>query len=608
MIFFKKENAGFLIGDILLISLSIWFAFLLRFEGQIPEEHIIHLKGMLPLSLVSCIPIFYILGLYSLSWFYVSVRELIKLFEAVFLSFAFSAIFLFLLRDHYLFSGFPRSTFLISFLLVFLFAGGLRFTRRALQTFYSKKGKKEKTLIVGAGNAGEQILRSILNSDSPYSVLGFIDDDEGKKGLIIHGFKVLGGINDIPNIVKEKKIEGMIVAIPSSESEKTKRAVEKGREAGLKKIRVVPSVSEIINGKISVKSLKPLQVENLLGREPVILDYNSIERFVSGKSILVTGGAGSIGSELCLQIAKFNPNKLIVLDNNETGIFEIGNNLKRNFPEMDIHAEVGDVCDKRKIDFILEKFKPKVIFHAAAYKHVPLMEDSPEEAVKNNIFGMLNLAELAQKHEVDKFIFISTDKAVNPSSIMGSSKRIGEKICRFLNDRGKTEFISVRFGNVLDSRGSVIPIFREQIKRGGPVEVTHPEMKRYFMTISEACLLVMEAGAMGEGGEVFVLDMGEPVKILDLAEGMIKLYGLEPDKDIPIVFSGIRPGEKLFEEILSAEEGTIPTKSKKIFKANLSETDSEDFKKALEDFRKALNDLNREEIVEIFKRVIPNHY
>ncbi len=604
MISFNRKNILFLLGDILLISLSVWFAFLLRFEGKIPQEHIINLWGMIALSLVCCVPVFYYFHLYSLSWIYISLRDVLILLKSVFLSFLVSGAGLFVFRDLTVFSGFPRSTFIISFILIFLLAGSSRFLGRIFQISYSKKGKKEKTLIVGAGDAGEQILRSILNSDSPYSIVGFIDDREEEKDLTFHGVRVLGKIEDIPRIIKEKEIEGIIIALPSFESKKIRESARKGRESGVKKIKIIPPVSEIMSGEVSFKNLKPIEVEDLLGRDPVVLNYEYIEKFISGKTVFVAGGAGSIGSVLSLQVAKFNPKKLIILDNNETGVFETREKIKSEFPEVDLTAEVGDICDKRKVDFLLENFKPDIIFHAAAYKHVPLMEEVPEEAAKDNVFGTLNLAELAQKHNVKKFVFISTDKAVKPNSVMGSSKRVGEKICRFLNDRGSTKFISVRFGNVLDSRGSVVPIFREQIKKGGPVTVTHPEMKRYFMTISEASLLVMEAGAIGEGGEVFVLDMGKPVKILDLAREMIKLHGLEPDKDIPIVFSGMRPGEKIFEEILNAEEGVVSTESKKIFKAILSGKDLEETKESLEELKKSLDNLDRKEIVNIFKRMV----
>jgi len=470
------------------------------------------------------------------------------------------------------------------------------------------KRQKERTLIVGAGDAGEQILRSILSSrTNQFQPIGFVDDSPIKQGVLIHGLKVFGKIENIPEIAKEKKIEGIIIALPSAGSSAIKRAVEKGREAGLKKIKIVPPPAEIIDGRVSIRDLKEIQIEDLLGREPVSLDWKTIEKFIQNKKVLVTGAAGSIGSELCRQIAKFEPSSLLALDQDETGIFNLSNEQKRKFPELNFSSLIADIQDKIRIEQIFNKFRPDIIFHAAAYKHVPLMEENPEEAIKNNIFGTLTVARAAIKYGVEKFVLISTDKAVNPSSVMGATKRVGEMLCQTLNQKNGTKFISVRFGNVLDSRGSVIPIFKEQIKRGGPVEVTHPEMKRYFMSVSEAVLLVMEAGAIGQGGEVFVLDMGEMIKIKDLAKELIRLEGLEPDKDIPIVYTEPRPGEKFFEEILTAEEGTVATQYKKIFRAKLAEVDEEKLNNALEKLKKAVNNADKKKIIEILKDIVPSY-
>ena len=599
----KNRSIVFLIGDALLIPLSVWFSFLLRFEGQIPKEHIVNLEGMIFLCLLFCIPFFYFFRLYSFSWSYFSTSELTGLLKAIVFSFSFIGAALFLFRDSQIFLGFPRSTLFISFILVSFLSGGMRISKRLLLQLFKRKQGKEYILIVGAGDAGEQALRSILSSnDSLYHPIGFVDDSSQKQGITIHGYKVLGKIESIPKIVKEKNVESLIVA----ESEFISKAVKAGREAGLKKIKIIPPMSEIIGG-ISIENLKDLNIEDLLGRMPVLLDLSLIESFIFGKKVLITGAAGSIGSELCYQISKFKPSSLLVLDQDETGIFNLENKLKRDFPDVKIQSQISDIQDKKKMDFIFKEFSPQIIFHAAAYKHVPLMEEHPEEAVKNNILGTKVLADLSIKYNVQKLIFISTDKAVNPSSVMGASKRVGEMICRASNNKNQCKFISVRFGNVLDSRGSVIPLFREQIRKGGPVEVTDPKMKRYFMTNSEACLLVLEAGAIGEGGEIFVLDMGEPVKILDLAKEMIRLYGFEPDKNIPIVYTGIRPGEKLFEEILTAEEGTEATKSKKIFKAKLSEKNLDKLNEALNTLEQAAQDQDKIEILNILKKIIPNY-
>lgn len=600
----------FLFLDTILISFSVFLAFLLRFEGDIPSQHFLNIKGMMIISLAYCLPIFYSFKLYSFSWMYISTEELFFLVKATTLSFAFLIASIFILRDSPFFIGFPRSTLFISYVLIISFIGGLRISKRIYLKAFKKglKLEKEITLIVGAGDAGEQILRSILNSNnSPYFPVGFIDDSAGKKGMMIHGLKVIGGISDIPRIVKDKKIEGLIIALPSAGSQAIKNAVETGRIAGLKKIKIIPSFDEVIDGQVSLQSLRSVEVEDLLGREPVVLDQKSISNFVQGKVILITGAAGSIGSELCRQVAKFSPLQLLILDQDETGIFNVSKFLLDKFSKLNLVSLVCDIQDKEKINHIFNQYRPNIVFQAAAYKHVPLMEDQPEEAIKNNIFGTKVIAQASLDNSAEKFIFISTDKAVNPVSVMGATKRIGEMICQDLNQKGLTKFVSVRFGNVLDSRGSVIPTFREQIKRGGPVTITHPEMERFFMTTPEACLLVMQAGAMGRDGEIFVLDMGDPIKIIDLAKELIRLSGLEPDKDIPIVFTNPRPGEKFFEEILTAEEGTVATQNKKIFMAKLKDVDHDKLNSGLEKFKIAANSQNRNMIEQILKDIIPSY-
>ena len=609
----------FIIGDILLISLSVWLAFLLRFDGKVPNEQISSLQGLIILALVFTLPVFYFFKLYSFSWIYVSTLELISLFKATILSFLFSGAGVLIFRDFTQFSGFPRSTLFISYFLILLLCGGVRFSKRIYLQVFQKGIKKEKarTLIIGAGDAGEQILRGILGSRySPYLPVGFIDDEPVKQGIIIHGLKILGKIEDISRVVESQGVEQMIIALPSAGSKIIRQAVEQGRKAGLKKIKIIPPITELINGEISLGNIRDVGVEDLLGREPVLLDARAIENFIQDKIVLITGAAGSIGSELSRQVAKFKPSQLLLLDQDETGIFNILEELGNKFPRLKLISEICDIQDKEKIEQIFNKFKPNIIFHAAAYKHVPLMEKHPDEAVKNNIFGTKIVADASLKYNAEKFIFVSTDKSVNPSSVMGATKRAGEMVCQVLNQTRQsfflkknlsrqTKFISVRFGNVLDSRGSVIPIFREQIKKGGPVEVTHPDMKRYFMLTSEACLLVMQSGAMGRGGEVFVLDMGKPIRILDLAKEMIRLSGFQADKDIPIVFTKPRPGEKLFEELLNAEEGTIATENQKIFMAKLSKIDKRKLEINLKKLQNAVKEINREEIINVLKELIP---
>ncbi len=610
----KTRLLFFLTADIFFIIFSVFLAFFLRFDGEIPIQYFGGiLPGMIFLALIFCLPIFYFSGLYSFSWSYVSASEMISLVKAITLSFLFLAASLFILKNQPVFNGFPRSTLVISYFLVFIFCGGIRFIKRVyLELFAGKKrgSEKKKTLIVGAGDAGEQILRSILASkDSPYLPVGIIDDNPIKQGIAIHGVKVLGKIDDIPNIVstEKKKIEQMVVALPSAGSKTIRKTVELGRKAGLENIKVVPSMAEIINEEVSIRDLREIQLEDLLERESVSLDTKAIKNFILNKKVLITGAAGSIGSELSRQIVKFRPSSLLLLDQDETGIFNISKELLTKFFQFKIKSLIADIRDKKKIERLFNKFRPDIVFHAAAYKHVPIMEENPDEAVKDNVLGTKIIAEASLEFGAEKFIFISTDKAINPTSVMGATKRVGEMICQSLSQKGATKFISVRFGNVLDSRGSVIPTFKKQIKKGGPVEVTHPDMKRYFMTIPEACLLVMQAGAMGQGGEVFVLDMGKPIKILDLAKEMIKFSGFEPDKDIPIVFTKPRLGEKFFEEILTAEEGTISTKSQKIFRAKLSVVDENKLKDNLERLKETVEEADSKKIKDILKEFIPSY-
>jgi len=599
----------FLFLDAIFIAVSVFLAFAVRFELDIPSQYYTNIWGIIILALVVTLPIIYLSKLYHFTWIYVSTEELVSLIRAMALSFLMIAAVFFVLKEHPVFSGFPRSTLFISYFFIFIFTGLARFSKRIYLQINTKRGK-ERTLIVGAGRAGEQILRNIFNSVTKiYNPIGFVDDDPTKKGILIHGLRVFGRIEDIANVAKKEKIEGIIIALPSAGAEVIKLAVEEGRKAGIKKIKIVPAMEDVISGKnrIGMDILKDLEMDDLLNREPIVLDRGLIENFLKGKKILITGAAGSIGSELCRQVAKFNPFLLLVLDQDETGIFNISGDLNEEFPNIKIVSLVADIQDKDKLDKIFSQYNPNIVFHAAAYKHVPLMEEYPEEAVKNNIFGTLNLASVSLSNKADKFVFISTDKAVNPTSVMGATKRTGEMICQVFNQKNSTKFISVRFGNVLGSRGSVIPIFREQIKRGGPVKITNSEMERYFMITSEACLLVMQSGAMGHGGEVFVLDMGDPVKIMDLAKDLIRMAGLEPDKDIPIVFIGSRPGEKLFEELLTAEEGTVSTVNKKIFMAKLSNVDEYKLNEALEKLRETARMNNKEEIVNFLKTIIPTY-
>lgn len=611
---FKKTTVTrvlfFVACDIAVIIFSVWLAFLVRFDGHIPPQYFIFLPRLMLMAVVFVVPVFYVRKLYSFSWAYVSSSELISLFLSTTVSFALLTAAIFISNYFPRFLNFPRSTIFVSYVLVFVLCSLIRLSKRMYLhgLAFKRMGNKQRTLIVGAGDAGEQILRNILSSkNNNYFPIGFIDDNPIKRGVKIHGCGVLGTISQIPAVIEECQIEQVIIALPSASNKVIKQAIELARSAGLRKIKIAPQLNEIISGQISLKNLKDVDVEDLLGRPEIVLDKKQIELFIKDKAVLITGATGSIGCELARQIAKFRPSLLLCLDQDETGIFHILKELKSNFPQQKIQGLVADVTDSQKMRDIFKLYKPQIVFHAAAYKHVPLMEDQPDEAVKNNIFGTKSLLDASIASKAEKFIFVSTDKAVNPTSVMGSTKRVGEMLCQAYNQKNITKFISVRFGNVLNSRGSVIPIFREQIKRGGPVEVTHPDMQRYFMLTREACLLVMQAGAMGSGGEVFVLDMGKPVMIVDLAKEMIRLSGFEPDRDIAIIFTGIRPGEKLFEEILTAEEGIVSTQNQKIFIAKMGQVHVEDFVKKLDDFKNMLYNKSKEEIIDAIKNIInPN--
>jgi FlaA1/EpsC-like NDP-sugar epimerase len=602
----------FLIGDSLAVVLSVVFAFMLRFEGTIPPQYFEGgLIAAILLVLAATVPVFLFFRLYSFTWAYVSVDDLLLLGRALLVSAAITGAGFLLLRGQDFFTGFPRSVFLLTYLLMLFSMGSLRFAKRAYLQWISdhtNTESKERTLIVGARDEGEEILRSMMQSQkSNYVPVGFVDIHASRVGATIHGIKVLGTIDAIERIVQEYQAQAVIIALPANNTAEIRKAVELGRKAGLKKIQIVPPLSDLIGGQISIRDLREVQVEDLLGREQVSLDQDAIKQFITGKHVLVTGAAGSIGSELCRQILKFSPASLALVDQDETGMFWMSRELQEHVPQVLQRAFVADIRDEQKMRSILAAQKYDVIFHAAAYKHVPLMEAQADEAVKNNILGTLTVASLAMEQGVEKFVFISTDKAVNPTSAMGATKRVGEMICQVLNTKNKTNFVSVRFGNVLDSRGSVIPIFREQIKKGGPVTVTHPDMQRYFMSTPEACLLVLESGAIGEGGEVFVLDMGDPIKIIDLAKEMIRLSGYEPDTDIPIVFTGERAGEKLFEDTLTAEEGTQATKNEKIFRAQLSAAEEKILLTAIKSLQELVKEGDRGKILSVLHSLIPNY-
>lgn len=588
------NKLALMITDALLTNAAVIIALLIRFEGNPPQRYVYEYEKVALVYTVLTIAIFALIGMYSNLWRYASVGDA----STVLWGALGSAFLLFVLvygvprvglrlgwQGLPLVKSFPRSVVILTFLLITALTGGLRFSLRyAHRSAWargprsrfrgrgssSSNGRQTRVLVVGAGDAGALVARELAkHTELGYEALGFVDDDSAKQGLRVHGLAVLGRLSDLPRLVQDLAANEVIVAMPSVGGAIVRQIVDSVGKQDVT-VKTLPGMYELLGGSVSISQIREVQIEDLLGREPVAVDLEEIAGYLRGQCVLVTGAGGSIGSELCRQVAAFHPRELVLLDNSENGVFETSLGLGRHFPTLRAPVVIADIRDRPKIRRIFDQYRPSVVFHAAAHKHVPLMESHPDEAVKTNILGTRNVAEAAIRAGAKRFVLISTDKAVNPSSVMGATKRVAEMIVQTLDagcrrDGGSTRLVAVRFGNVLGSRGSVVPTFKEQIALGGPVTVTHPDMRRYFMTIPEAVQLVIQAGAMGQGGEIFILDMGEPVRILDLAENLIRLSGFEPGSDIPVVITGPRPGEKLFEELLTAEEGTVATRHKRIF-------------------------------------------
>ena len=558
-----RRKIAMIVCDILLLNASYIIAMALRFEGSIEPQYLtIYLNNAIIITIIK-LTVFYFFKLYKSLWEYASVDEL---FEVVAASLTSNIIVIgyLTLMSSYL----PISVYIMVTLSDMMLIGGHRFIYRAFRRFknniFSESGSK-RVLIVGAGSAGAMVIKELRNHDALKSKpVAIIDDNRKKIGQSINGVPVVGNRSDIGYICNKMKVDEIIISIPSAKRKQIRDIVDECRKTKCR-IRILPGVYELIDGKVSVSKIRDVDIDDLLGREETKLNMEDICGYIKGKKILVTGGGGSIGSELCRQIARFLPGKLIILDMYENNAYDIQNELKKDYKNLNLKIIISSVRDKKKTEEVIRNERPDVIFHAAAYKHVPLMEENPIEAVKNNIFGTLNVVQAADKYGVKKFVLISTDKAVNPTSVMGATKRVCEKIIQSMDKTSNTEFVAVRFGNVLGSNGSVIPLFKKQIAEGGPVTVTHKNITRYFMTIPEACQLVLQAGSMAKGGEIFVLDMGEPIKIVDLARDLIRLSGFEPETDIPIKIIGLRPGEKLFEEFLLNKERVSKTEHDKIY-------------------------------------------
>ncbi|ADL13601.1 polysaccharide biosynthesis protein [Acetohalobium arabaticum] len=578
---YKKPRL--IIIDLLLINLALILGFVLRFDSNW-LSHFSYSYSVI-VSIIGLI-ILYFSGLYKKMWHYASINELKSIIRIVALINLSFTLYIFLAQI-----SFSRSVIIISGVLNILFLGGLRFLLRLIKDYLEYErcdGADTKVLIVGAGDAAEILIREMYkHPELEKEIVGLVDDDPEKLGLEIHGKKVLGDRYDIPDIIEEYDVCEVIIAIPSTAGEAIEKIYDLSNQDGVE-IKIVPGLNEIINDGFNLNQIREVGVEDLLRREQVDLNTDQICSYLKDKTVLVTGGGGSIGSELCRQIAHFSPERLIIFDISENNTYFIDLELKEKFNNLEIIPVIGSIQDKHKLEQTFERYQPDVVFHAAAHKHVPLMEHNPEEAVKNNIFGTKRLAETADECNVERFVLISTDKAVNPTNVMGSTKRTAEMIIQGLNKESKTKFMAVRFGNVLGSKGSVIPLFKRQIAQGGPVTVTHKEVERYFMTIPEAAQLVIQAGSLGTGGEVFVLDMGEPVKIIDLAKDLIKLSGLEVGEDIEIEIIGLRPGEKLSEELLYDDENTISTDHDRIFITNLNGVSQESLNSKLDRLKKVV--------------------
>lgn len=593
--------------NLFLIVLSNLLAFLLRFEGRIPPDYFSMIAMTLPVYLLIRLGTFHLYEINAGLWRYVSIRDLVQIIKGVVASSVISGLIIYLVMG---IPSYPRSILILDSILLIMSMGGVRLVTRLIrERNHFTLTEKNPVFIYGAGDAGEMLLRDMLkNPGYNYQPVGFIDDDERKKRRKIHSVPVLGTGKEMDPLVKKFSPKEIIIAIPSAKPSQMRTIMNECKKYDVI-LKTIPSLKDVVSGDVSVKQIRDISVEDLLFREPVRVNPENLKDLVCGKRVLVTGAAGSIGSELCRQILRYNPRRLILYDRNENGLYHIDRELGERHSRDFFSAVIGDIGDMNRLFMKFKKYRPEIIFHAAAYKHVPLMEDNLVESIKNNVLGTWNLLELSDQFGVETFVQISTDKAINPTSIMGVSKRIAETAVRHMNKISGTRFMVVRFGNVLDSNGSVVPLFREQIRKGGPVTVTHPDIQRYFMTIPEAVQLVLQAAYMGKGGEVFVLDMGEQIKIVDLARNMITLSGLVPNKDIRIVFTGLRPGEKLYEELFDEEEKIISTSHKKILMAISpnSNGDTEAFFNQLIELQVSALGGDRVQVLKKIKELVPSY-
>ena len=606
---FPQHKVLLIVLDIIFINLSSFLALWLRFNMKISDIELWYVDSIVSaarVNTVGTVLIFAVLKLYSSLWRFASIKELVYVIEGCIASILLNIFFYF-----FTYKPIFRSYFLLYGASLFLLTCVSRFSYRLVRLLYRSNihGRHVRnTMIIGAGEACNVVMKELeLSTELDARICCVIDDDVKKQGTYIHGVKVVGGRDKILEYAERYAINEIIVAIPSASKVEQRKILAICQQVQGCELKILPGVYQLVNGEVSVSKLRNVEIEDLLGRDPIQITTEKIGRYVSDKVVLVTGGGGSIGSELCRQIAANGVRQLIIFDIYENNAYDIQQELKRTYPNLDLVVLIGSVRNGRKVNSVFEKYRPDIVYHAAAHKHVPLMEDSPNEAIKNNVFGTYKVALAADRYKTSKFVLISTDKAVNPTNIMGASKRMCEMIIQVFNNRSKTEYVAVRFGNVLGSNGSVIPLFRKQIEEGGPVTVTHPDIIRYFMTIPEAVSLVLQAGASAKGGEIFVLDMGKPVKIADLARNMIRLSGLKEGVDIEIKYTGLRPGEKLYEELLMEEEGLKGTENELIHIGRPLEFQEEEFLKDLEElYQEAYAETDQ--MKRIVKKIVPTYH
>ncbi len=617
---FRKLNFWIVLGvDLLLLVAAHLLAYVIRFDGAVPQEQRANISAVLGFLLPAKLVLFHFFGLYRGMWRYTSLADLLNILKACVVA-GFITLGGILLLNR--FAGFSRSVFVLDALLTFLFIAGFRISLRlSCQNAFclpffredaSKRLRRKRLLIIGAGDAAEKVTREINDNKAlPYMVAGFLDDHAAKIGQRIHGIPVLGPIADLSEYAFKTKAQEVLIAIPSASRDQMQRIVELCRACEIP-FKTLPGLGELISDRVSIKAIRDVSYKDLLGRPPVRLALQEIGGILAGRTILITGAGGSIGSELCRQIVRFQPGSLILMDISEQNLYQIEMELRHEYGYPDYVAVLGKVQDKALLEALFQQYRPVVVFHAAAYKHVPMVERNPWEGVYNNIFASKRLMEVSARYGVERFILISTDKAVRPTNVMGATKRMTEILMQGFCERGKdsasgTRFMAVRFGNVLGSSGSVIPLFRRQIELGGPVTVTHPDMTRYFMSIEEASQLILQAAAMGEGGEIFILEMGTPVRIGQMARDLIQLCGKEPDTEIEIRYTGLRPGEKMYEELITEGEGIVSTGHEKIMVLRGNGASLEGLQESLENLKQFASTHDAEGIKAELGKVIPEY-